>query len=109
MSNKSNEIKGAKKLSGEEEFKGYTLDELRYQRALLLIKREFLRDKAIEESKKIKDKIPLINGNSGLGEITTKGVIGKVIRGLDFADYLLLGFQAIRIGKKFGSMFKRKK
>lgn len=91
----------------EEDFKGYTMDELRYQRALLLIKREFLREKALQETKKIKDQIPIVNGKSGFEGISTKGVIGKIVNGLSFADYILLGFQAMKIGKKALRLFKR--
>lgn len=109
MTNNDGAIKGNAGFSGNDEFNGYTLDELRYQRALLLIKREFLREKAVKETQKIKNQIPLVNGKSSLSEITPKGVLGKLVRGLDFADYLLLGFQALRIGKKVGSIFRKKK
>lgn len=94
--------------SSETVFKGYSMDELKYQRALLLIKREFLREKVLKNTKKIKDNIPLLNGQSAFGSITPKGVVGKLIRGLDFADYLMLGFQALRISKKVGSIFRKK-
>lgn len=91
----------------QDEFKGYTLDELRYQRALLLVKREFLREKAMKEVAKIKEHIPGMGSSSGNG-IPAKGVLGKLVNGLDWADYLMLGFQAWRIGKKLGGKFRRK-
>lgn len=92
----------------ENDFHGYTMDELRYQRALLLIKREFVREKAMKEMAKLKDRIPGVGNNSAFGKISTRGVIGKLVRGLDLADYLMLGFQTVRIGKKVGNLFKRK-
>ena len=91
----------------EVDFKGYTLQELQYQRALLLVKREFLRDKALKESARIKQQIPILNGKSALSNITAKGILGKIVHGLDFADYILLGLQTFRIGKKALKFFKR--
>lgn len=108
MKSSSKEKKSVPSVPEEDEFKGYTMEELRYQRALLLVKREFLRDKALKETKKIKEQIPVINGQSSMSGLTTKGVVSKIVKGLDFADYLMLGFQALRIGKKVGTLFKRK-
>lgn len=87
------------------DFKGYTMEELRYQRALLLIKREFVKEKALKEVKKIKEQIPLINGSEGHSS-KGSGLLGKMMKSLSFIDYVLLGFQAIRIGRKFTSKFK---
>lgn len=107
MKNKG-ESKNKNLETGVEEFKGYTLDELRYQRALLLVKREFLREKALKETNAIKERITGNNGKWGLGLFSPKGIAGKLIRGLDFADYFILGYQALRIGKKLGGMFRKK-
>lgn len=98
--------------SGDEkgkEFKGYSIEELRYQLALLTIKKEFLREKAMESTSEIKKQIPGINGKSPLSGITPSGIVGKIVRGLNFTDYLLLGLQAVMIGKKVGSLFRRGK
>lgn len=107
MNNKDLE-KGSEAVVPDDNFKGYTLAELRYQRALLLVKREFLREKAIKQAKSVKKQIPIINGKSPLSGITTHGVLGRVIGGLNFADYLIIGFQALRIGKKIGGLFRKK-
>ena len=93
----------------EEEFKGYTLDELRYQRALLLLKREYLKEKALKETKAVKERIPVLNGKSPLNALTPRGMVGRVMRGLNYADYLMLGFSVFTAGKKVFSLFKRKK
>ena len=108
MKSKGNEQKGHGMAPEESEFQGYTMEQLRYQRALLLVKREFMRDKALKETKKIKEQIPVINGKSAFSGVTPRGIIGKLVHGLDFADYLLLGFQAVRIGRKVGGLFRRK-
>lgn len=93
----------------ESEFKGYTLSELKYQRALLLLKKEFLREKACEQLADVKKRIPLLNGQSGLSKMSSSGIVGRVMRGLNFADYLMLGFSMFNVGKKAVSLFRRKK
>lgn len=93
----------------EEEFKGYTLDELRYQRALLLLKREFLKEKATEQLKDVRESIPFLNGHTGISKISSKGVLGKVMKGLNFVDYLMIGFSLFNSGRKFASLFRKKK
>lgn len=92
-----------------EEFKGYTLDELRYQRALVLLKREFLKEKAMEEVKEVRKRIPVINGKSPLDSMSPTGILGRVVRGLNYADYLMLGFSVFNAGRKVISMFRKKK
>lgn len=109
MKTDRNEIKVKSSEAQEEVFKGYTIDELRYQIALLALKKEFMKEKAIDASMKIKDRIPMLNGKSPLSGITPRGIMGKIIKGLNFTDYILLGLQLLTIGKKVGGVFKKKK
>lgn len=108
---KEEKVKAASPIpdAGEEDFKGYTLDELRYQRALLLLKKEFLKEKALKETKVIKDHIPVLNGKSPLNSISPSGLVGRVMKGLNYADYLMLGFALFNSGKKIFSLFRKKK
>lgn len=108
MKNKEKELPAKVSPEHEEEFHGYTMEELRYQRAILAVKREFLKEKALKEVHKVKAGMPFVNGNSAFGEITPKGVVGKLVKGLNLFDYLMLGFQAVRIGKKMTSVFRKK-
>lgn len=95
--------------STKEEFKGYSLDELKYQRALLMLKKEFLREKAAKQVEDVKKKIPVINGESPLTKMSASGIIGRVAKGLNYADYLMLGFSLFSAGKKLVSLFRKKK
>lgn len=97
-----------KLLDQEGVFKGYTMEELRYRRALLLLKKEFLKEKAIAEVLSVKENIPIVNGKSPLTG-TPNGIIGKLLKGLSFADYVMLGFQVVKIGGKLKNLFKKKK
>lgn len=92
-----------------DDFKGYTLDELRYQRALVLLKREFLKEKAMEEVKEVKSRIPVLNGKSPLDTMSPSGILGRVVKGLNYADYLMLGFSVFNAGRKVFSLFRKKK
>lgn len=91
----------------DEEFKGYTIEELRYQRALIALKKEFMKEKALKQTNEIRDQIPLLNGKMPSGKTYSSGLLGKIMRGLDLADYLMLGFQGIRIVKKLGGIFRK--
>lgn len=91
------------------DFKGYTLEELKYHRALCLVKREILKERALSEVKAVKQKIPMVNGKSPMDTMTPKGMVGRVMKGLNYADYLMLGFSAIKAGQKIFSLFRRKK
>ncbi|MCH5213784.1 MAG: hypothetical protein J1E97_01225 [Muribaculaceae bacterium] len=90
----------------QKEFQGYSLDELRYQRALLLLKREILREQVSKDTKRLRNSVPLLGGKSS---ISASGIVGRVAKGLNFADYLMLGFSLFNVGRKLVSLFSRKK
>lgn len=93
----------------DKEFKGYTMEELRYQRALLLVKKEYLKERALMSAMTLKERLPVMKGKPAFAGLASKGIPGKLIRGLDFADYVMLGFQAIKIGKKVSAFLRKKK
>lgn len=93
----------------EPEFKGYTMEELKYQRALLALKKEFMKEKALHTATAIKEQVPLLGGKSSFAKWEPKGITGKIFKSLDFADYVMIGMQGLRIGKKISSLFKKKK
>lgn len=97
------------KVPEKHEFKGYDLNELRYQRALLFIKKEFLKEKALNDTMAIKQRIPIVNGKSPISGMSPTSLVGRVVKGLNYADYLMLGFTAFNAGKKLFSIFRKKK
>ena len=104
-----NSKKKEEPLQGAEEFKGYSMEELRYHRALLLVKKEYVKEQAFKVTKKIKNDLPIIGtGDSLQGHLGSGNLLGKVMKGLSFADYVILGLQTMRIVKKIGSKFKKK-
>lgn len=108
MTNKKTESHPKEGERLEDDFKGYTMEELQYQRALLALKKEFLKEKALHTLSAVKEQVPLIGGSISATGLQHKGIAGKLLKSLNFADYLLLGVQGIRIGRKIGSLFKKK-
>ena len=93
-----------------EEFKGYDLDELRYQRAILALKKEFAKEKVMADLDEIKKRLPFRNnGEQKMGFPIARGILGKVFSGLGYVDYFLLGFSVISTGRKIFSFFRKKK
>ena len=105
----TNDANHSKGPHNEESFKGYTLDELKYQRALLLLKKEYLREKMNSQIADVKKRVPLLNGGSSISGLSSSGMVRRVMKGLNFADYLMLGFSMFNAGRKVVSLFKRKK
>lgn len=90
-------------------FKGYSLDELRYRQAVVELKKTFIKEKMMGNVEKIKQSTPLLNGNHGVSLPTLGGIAGKVLNGMNFLDYAMIGFSLFSTGKKIFSFFRRKK
>lgn len=91
-------------------FNGYTLQELRYQRALASLKKEFAKEKALAGLNAMKEKTAFgrLSGKvSSLGK--AGGLLPKVLSSLNYADYAMLGFSAFGTVRKVWKFFKRKK
>ncbi len=67
-------------------FKGYTLDELRYRRAFALAKYEIAKMQMSNTVMSVRQ------GMSGFG---SKGIVGKILGNLNYVDYAILGFRVI--------------
>lgn len=93
----------------KKEFKGYSMEELRYQRAILLMKKEFCKSKIIHDIDRVRR-----NGIFGrfkgetkthrIGSLTT-----KLLSGLNYLDYAMVGASLFGTGKKIYNLFKHKK
>ncbi|MDE6560587.1 MAG: hypothetical protein K2K75_04325 [Muribaculaceae bacterium] len=91
------------------EFEGYTLDEIRHHRALVAVRKEFAKDKILEQLEGLKDRNPFaadgtLKAASRLGSIPM-----KIVRGLNYTDYIMMGISAFGAAKKVFSFFRKKK
>ena len=105
MKKKDKDVRKKGVKHSDTDFPGYTIEELRYQLAITAVKKEFLKEKAMETAeamkKQLNSKMPIVGGGS-------KGLFGKLMKGLDLADYLLLGYQGFRLFRKVGSVFRKR-
>lgn len=81
------------------EWKGYSFDELKYQRALVTIKCEIEKEKLISTFSTIKQgKMSIISAGG------QNSLLNKVFGALDVADYSILAFI---FGRKLYSIFRK--
>jgi len=94
----------------ESNFKGYTLEELKYQRALVTLQKEFCRTKLMRHVGNIQKSNPL-SPSSAVSSLPGKVgfVASKVFSSLNYLDYAMLGFSLFGIVRKVTSVFRRKK
>jgi len=96
-------------------FKGYTIDEIRYQRAMLGVRKEFCKAKVMESVSNLKP-----GGRRrehGILKATRKppllrmagGVASKFLGNLNAIDYVLMGISAIGTVRKGIRLLKGKK
>lgn len=91
-------------------FDGYTLDEIRYQRALIALQKEFSLNRINRSVANLQKNNPLtpegaassLSGNAGW-------VASRLVKGLGYLDYAMIGFTAFGTVRKVFSFFKRKK
>ena len=93
----------------ENKFGGFTLEELRYHRALTELKREYSKAKIADTAHKIQKRNPFSanSSSSGLGKVG--GIAGKLITGMSYVDYAMIGFSLFNSGRKIFSFIKKKK
>lgn len=91
------------------EFEGYTLDEIRHRRALVAVRKEFAKVKIYEQFEGLKDRNPFAPDGS-LKAASRLGTIPmKIVRGLNYTDYIMMGISAFSAAKKVFSFFRKKK
>lgn len=90
-------------------FKGYTLSDLKYRRAVVALQKEFAKEKIMEDLDHMRGWNPLssLEGNSKAAK--TASLARKVLGGLNYLDYILIGFSLFSSGKKFFRLFRSKK
>lgn len=68
-------------------WQGYTIDELRYQRALTAARLEIQKERLVNQ-------IDTLKGTFGI--MKPKGIFGKMFKSLDVIDYGILAFRTVR-------------
>ena len=91
------------------QFNGFTLDEIRHQRALIAVRKEFAKAKIMEQVDTLKDRNPFAPDGSLKAAARLGNIPMKIMRGLNYTDYIMMGISAIGTARKVFSLFKKKK
>lgn len=97
-----------------EEFTGYTLKELRFQRTMTEVRRDYVKEKLIGEFDNIRtfrflETRKQRQGSGGWLNPSVMALAGKVFKLFSYADYISLGLSLFQGSRKMFSMFRRKK
>lgn len=111
-----NEIQKSQKAAREitapdNKFKGFTLEEIRYQRALVALQKEFCKTKITRNLHNLQKSNPLTNAAASANSLPGKmgAVAGKLITGFNYLDYIMIGFSLFGSIRKVMRFFHRKK
>ncbi len=102
--------KSEEAIMDKKNFNGYTIEELRYQRALVALQKEFCKSKVLHKVERVKNR-KLIGDDSSSGSKLFKvgSVASKLMRGLSYIDYAMIGMSLFGSGKKIYKFLKGKK
>ncbi|MDE6234909.1 MAG: hypothetical protein K2M56_04080 [Muribaculaceae bacterium] len=93
--------------------KGLTISEIRYQRALVALQKEFCKEKISMSMRKLQNSSPFSKGYNPGGKssaLSKAGAIaGKILGGMNYLDYAIIGFSAFSNVRKILGLFKKKK
>lgn len=96
-------------ITPENEFKGYTIEEIRFKRALVAMEADFCKTKMARSWDNIQQANPFMPGNKASMTGKAGAIALKMINGLNYLDYALLGLSLFKGGKKLFSLFRGKK
>lgn len=90
------------------EFKGYTIEEIKYQRAMLALRKEFCKAKLMQTVGEMRPQRKPGKHNAPKFKLFTT-VASKVLSNLNALDYVLMGVSLLGTAKKGLRLFKKKK
>ncbi|MDE5872252.1 MAG: hypothetical protein K2H22_09965, partial [Muribaculaceae bacterium] len=73
------------------QFNGFTLDEIRHQRALIAVRKEFAKAKILEQIDTLKERNPFAPDGSLKAAARLGTLPMKIMRGLNYTDYIMMG------------------
>ena len=106
---KSNEKVAKDILTPEKEFKGYTIEEIRFQRALIAMEADFCKTKVARSWKGLQRINPLAPSSKASIPGKAGAIAWKLVNGLNYVDYIMLGWSVFSGARKVFSFFRGKK
>lgn len=108
--NTQKQIEVADKVMDETpKFAGYTLDDLRYRRAVVALQKEFAREKIAEDFDRVRHWSPFAQDGKGKKISRVGSLAKKLIGGLNYLDYAMIGFSLFSSARKMIGFFKPRK
>lgn len=92
--------------------KGMSIDEIRYHRALVALKKEFSKSKVLLHKEKIANSSPFSKGYKSSSKNRfgrTGAILGKLTGKLNYIDYIMMGVSLFQTGKKVLGFFRKRK
>lgn len=101
MKDKADKALPAKTDETVDAFKGYSMEELRYQRAMMALRKEFCKAKVMESVRELRPK----REREGAGKSSSKfalaaQIASKVFSNLNTIDYVLMGISLFGTARK---------
>lgn len=93
----------------EKEFKGYTIEELRYQRALVALQKEFCKSRVLHKIDKMRNRKILGDGGGSSKLARVGSLAAKIFSGLNYLDYAMIGMSVFGSGRKIYKFIKGKR
>lgn len=91
----------------KENFRGYTISELRHQRILTQVRMEFIKEKLVNDARTLTSmKFMTGDGNSKVSNMMM--LASRGLRLFSYADLIALGVALFRGGRRVYSIFKHK-
>ena len=106
---KEKEKAAGKIMEPEKDFTGYTIEEIRFKRALVALEADFCKTKMARSWSNIQSANPLVPGNKTSLPGKAGAIALKMVNGLNYIDYILLGLSLFKGTKKVFSLFRGKK
>lgn len=96
----------------DSDFKGYSMEELRYQRALMALRKEFCKTKLQNSIEQLRH--PFSKNENSRGGLVSKvgtaaGFMGKILTKMNLLDYAMIGMQLFGSGRKVYKFLKGSK
>ena len=88
--------------SSAKRWSGYTIDDLRYRRAVNHVKMEMVREQ-------LRSKAAKVSNFKMLDTFKSNRLIGKILSGFSMLDYGILAFQGVRQATRLYQFFKKRK
>ena len=93
------------------ETKGLTISDIRRRRAVVLLQKEYCKEKMQFNLLKLKNTSPFskgYQGGKGKGKSKPVAILQKVVGGMNYLDYALIGFSIFGQVRKLFKFFRKK-